>query len=140
VKLSFVNNNCQPGGINDGLEPKSSGEQPPALAHWWPHKNSQEWAQYTWQNPVTVGGASVYWFDDTGRGACRLPVDWRIEYLDGSSWKPVAAEGSYPVAPDKWCDVCFAPVQTTALRLVVKLKPDWAAGVHEWKVLEADGD
>jgi hypothetical protein len=34
--------------------------------------------------------------------------------------------------------VRFAPVKTTALRLVVQLPPNFATGVHEWKVDEAD--
>lgn len=140
VTVSFANGNSQPGGINDGAEPKRSGEQPAALCHWWPHKNTEEWAQYAWTKPVTVGGVRVYWFDDTGRGACRLPASWRIEYRDGETWKPVEAEGTYPVALDQWCDVRFAPVTTTELRLMVKLQPDWAAGVHEWKVVEAEVD
>ena len=138
VSVSFANDNCQPRGINDGLEPKSSGEQPPALCHWWPHKGTAEWAQYTWQTPVQVSGAQVYWFDDTGRGECRLPASWQIEYLDDGNWKPVAATEAYPVAKDKWCAVRFAPVQTTALRLGVQLLPHFATGVHEWKVDEAD--
>jgi len=140
VSLSFVSGNCQPWGINDGIEPKSSGAQPAALCHWWPHKNRDEWAQYTWKKPVTVNGAKVYWFDDTGRGACRLPVSWQVQYLDGSDWKPVEVKSDYPVAKDQWCEVSFAPVTTTALRLAVKLQPDWAAGVHEWKVTEAEED
>ena len=37
VSMSYVSGNSQPWGINDGLEPKSSGEQPAALCHWWPH-------------------------------------------------------------------------------------------------------
>ena len=49
VSLSFVSGNCQPWGINDGLEPKSSGEQPAALCHWWPHQGRDEWVQYTWK-------------------------------------------------------------------------------------------
>ena len=138
VSVSFANNNSQPSGINDGVEPKSSGDRPAALCHWWPHKNTQEWAQYTWTKPVTVSGARVYWFDDTGRGACRLPVSWEIQYLDGTEWKPVQAKGSYALAKDRWCEVVFDPVPTTALRLAVKLPKDWAAGVHEWQVMEAE--
>src|ERR1035438_6472617 len=54
VTVSFANDNSQPQGINDGVEPKSSGEQPSALCHWWPHKGTEEWAQYTWKKPVQV--------------------------------------------------------------------------------------
>ncbi len=138
VTVSFANDNCQPQGINNGLEPKSSGEQPAALCHWWPHKGSAEWAQYTWEAPVQVSGARVYWFDDTGRGACRLPASWCIQYLDQGGWKEVDPAAQYPVTKDKWCAVRFAPVTTTALRLAVQLPPDFAAGVHEWKVTEPE--
>ncbi|MGC8834946.1 MAG: glycoside hydrolase family 127 protein, partial [Armatimonadota bacterium] len=135
VSVSFQSSNCQPWGINDGLEPKSSREQPPALCHWWPHKGTVEWAQYTWEKPITVRGARVYWFDDTGRGECRLPASWHIEYLEGGGWKPVEQASGYPVQLDRWCEVSFAPVTTTALRLVVQMQSGWAAGVHEWQVL-----
>ena len=140
VSLSFVSGNCQPSGINDGVEPKSSGEQPAALCHWWPHKGGKEWAQYTWKQPVTVSGAKVFWFDDTGRGECRLPAAWRVEYLEGQEWKAVAARSDYTVTADKWCETSFAPITTTALRLVLEMKPGWAAGVHEWRVVEAEDE
>ncbi len=138
VTVSFASGNSRPAGINDGLEPKSSGEQPPQLCHWWPHKGAEEWVQYSWKQPVSASGAKVYWFDDTGRGGCRLPASWRIEYLDGDQWKPVRLKGQYPVALNDWCEVAFDPVSSRALRLVLKLQPEWAAGVHEWKILETD--
>jgi uncharacterized protein len=138
VTVSFANDNSQPEGINDGHEPKSSSEQPEANCHWWPHKGTREWAQYTWKAPVQVSGAKVYWFDDTGRGECRLPASWHIEYLDQGDWKAVAATDNYAVAKDQWCAVRFAPVKTTALRLVVQLPPNFATGIHEWKLDEPD--
>jgi len=138
VSVSFASSNSQPEGINDGVEPKNSGEQPAALCHWWPHKGTTEWAQYTWKKPVSLSGARVYWFDDTGRGSCRMPIEWHVEYLDGEVWKPVQAAGPYAVAKDRWCEVAFATVKTPSLRLVVTMQKDWAAGVHEWEVLEAD--
>jgi hypothetical protein len=140
VSMSFVSRNSQPQGINDGLEPHSSGERPAELCHWWPHRGRDEWVQYTWKKPVTLKSSKVYWFDDSGRGACRLPASWRIEYRDGTNWKAVATSSEYPITKDAWCEVSFAPVQTTALRLAVKLQKEWAAGVHEWKVDQADED
>jgi len=140
VTMSFANDNSQPQGINDGMVGKQSSDQPAANCHWWPHKGSDEWVQYTWTKPVTVSGARAFWFDDTGRGECRLPAAWRIEFLDGQEWRPVVARGEYPIAKDKWCEVGFAPVKTTALRLVLNLQPAWAAGVHEWQVTEVDMD
>ncbi len=140
VTMSFANDNSQPRGINDGLVAKQSSDQPAANCHWWPHKGSDEWVQYTWTKPVTVSGARVFWFDDTGRGECRLPAAWRIEFLDGGEWPGVVAKGEYPIAKDKWCEVGFAPVKTTALRLALNLQSGWAAGVHEWQVTEVDMD
>ncbi len=140
VTVSFESGSSQPYGLNDGVEPKSSSERPPALCHWWPHKGTEEWAQYTWKKPVRVSGTSVYWYDDTGRGGSRLPSSWQLQYLDGEVWKPVAARGEYPVAKDRWCEVDFDPVTTLALRLVIRLQDDWAAGVQEWRVREAEED
>ncbi len=138
VSVSFASGDSQPAGINDGIEPKSSGERPAVFCHWWPHKNTEEWAQYTWDKTVTVNGSEVYWFDDTGNGGCRLPSSWQIQYLDGDSWKPVKAKTSYPIAIDRWCEVTFEPVTTTALRLSVKLLDGWSAGVHEWRVVAVE--
>ncbi|WP_165249326.1 glycoside hydrolase family 127 protein [Paludisphaera soli] len=140
VSMSFVSSNCQPEAVRDGIEPKSSAEQPAANCHWWPHKGTEEWVQYTWPGPRTIRGVRAYWFDDTGRGECRVPASWRVEYRDGDAWRPVAAESPYGVARDAWNAVPFAPVATDALRLVVQLQPGWAAGVHEWKVEEAEDD
>lgn len=140
VALSFVSGNAQPEAVNDGKEPGRSGDHPGALCHWWPHKGGQEWAQYTWKQPVTVDGSRVYWFDDTGTGGCRLPVSWEVQYLEGQDWKPVKATTAYPVKLDGWCDVRFEPVKTTSLRLAVKPQPEWAAGVHEWKVNETEDE
>ena len=67
-----------------------------------------------------------------------MPASWQIQYLDGSDWKPVAARSDYLIAKDRWCEVSFAPLKTTALRLLVKLQPDWAAGVHEWRVVDVE--
>jgi hypothetical protein len=50
----------------------------------------------------------------------------------------VRVPASYPIAPDQWCEIQFDPITTTALRLLVKMQPSWAAGIHEWKVIEAD--
>jgi hypothetical protein len=140
VSLSFVSGNCYPHGINDGVVPKDSRDHPGALCHWWPRRGTREWAQYTWKEPVTVQGSRVYWFDDTGHGACRLPVGWRIEYWAGGEWHPVSGSSGYPVAMDQWCETKFDPVTTTALRLQVQLQSDWAVGVHEWQVTEAEED
>jgi hypothetical protein len=134
VTLSFTSDNCDPEGIHDGAEIRSSDEQPAACCHWWPHKGTTEWAQYTWPTPRRVSGASVYWFDDTGRGECRVPKGWRLLYKEAGEWKAVETRGSYSVQKDRWCELAFGPVTTTELRLEVQLQDGWAAGVHEWRI------
>ena len=136
VSMSFVSGNAQPGGINDGIEPKSSGEQPASLAHWWPHKGGKEWIQYDWSAPVKIGSIQVYWFDDSGRGECRLPKSWHLETMVDGHWAVVKSD--YPVKKDGWCQVEFEPLATKSLRLVVDLQEGWAAGIHEWRVWEPE--
>jgi DUF1680 family protein len=141
VTLSHTSGNAQPDGVNNGEEPRSSGEQPGRLCHFWPRKGTEEWVQYKWQAPQTISGARVYWFDDTGRGECRLPTSWTLEYLDGETWKPVSllsGEG-YKIAADRWCEVSFSKVKTSALRLRLQMQTGWAAGVRQWRV-ETDAE
>lgn len=138
LSLSFVSGNANPRGVNDGLEPVSSGEQPAALCHFWPHKGGEEWIAYTWRAPKPVRGVRVYWFDDTGRGECRLPAAWKVQIRRGGDWVDVAAP-AYPVALNQWCEAIFPEVaDTTGLRLLIRQRDGWATGVHEWKVLLDD--
>lgn len=138
VTVSFQNSNSQPEGIHDGIEQLKSRDRALQLCHWWPHEGTEEWAQYEWKKPITLFASRVFWFDDTGSGACRLPERWEIQYRDGENWVPVKVKGDYPVKLDAWCEVEFEPVTSDAFRLVVQLQKGWAAGVHEWQVSELD--
>ncbi|MGA2361525.1 MAG: beta-L-arabinofuranosidase domain-containing protein [Candidatus Aminicenantales bacterium] len=120
-------------GINDEYVPEGSDDAA-GYMHWWPKKGTAEWVEYAFKEPVRVSEASVYWFDDTGGGECRVPASWRIVYKAGDKWLPVAGAGSYGVAKDAWNTVRFALVRTTALRLEVRMQEKWSAGVHEWKI------
>jgi uncharacterized protein len=122
-----------PRGINDGEEPNASNDSS-SYFDWWPTKGTTEWIEYAFAKPATVSEVQVYWFDDTGRGEVRVPKSWRILYKDGSEWKPVAAQGDYGVAKDRYNIVAFTPVMTNGLKLEVTMQPQWSAGVQEWKV------
>jgi hypothetical protein len=137
VAISYLSGNSHLSGINDGVEPKSSAENPSNLTHFWPHKGTEEWVSYTWTKPVTLSGVKAYWFDDTGSGECRLPEAWHLEQLVDQKWVPIEVK-SYPIAKDKYCEVSFAPIKVQSLRIVVKLQSGWAAGVRQLKVVEAD--
>ncbi|MGD1008848.1 MAG: beta-L-arabinofuranosidase domain-containing protein [Candidatus Aminicenantales bacterium] len=119
--------------INDQYAPESSDDAA-GYMHWWPKKGTAEWVEYAFKGPVRVSEASVYWFDDTGGGECRVPASWRIVYKAGDKWLPVAGPGPYGVAKDVWNTVKFAPVRITALRLEVQMQGKWSAGVLEWKI------
>jgi len=90
--------------------------------------------EYAFANEATVSTTSVYWFDDTGTGECRTPESWRVLFKDGDQWKPVETTGTYGVERDKYNKMEFKPVLTTGLRLEVKMRPGWSAGIQEWTV------
>jgi hypothetical protein len=122
-----------PRAINDGEEPTSSRD-PDSFFDWWPQKGTTEWVAYDFAQPATVSETEVYWFDDAGQGECRVPRSWRVLFKDGTEWKPVENIGLYGVEKDKYNQVRFSPVRTTALRLEVTLQSTWSAGIQEWKV------
>jgi len=120
----------------DGQLPKSSIDRSIQRFTWWDHKGTEEWVAYKFPKPRVVSWSDVYWFDDTGQGACRVPASWRLLYKEGNDWKEVKlAEGSaYGVERDKFNKVIFEPVTTAELRLEVKLQPDVSGGILEWRV------
>ena len=70
-------------------------------------------------------------------GGCRVPQSWQVLYQDpAGQWKPVANAGEYGVAKDTFNRVTFDPVETSALRVQVRLQPDFSGGVLEWRVEE----
>jgi hypothetical protein len=120
--------------LDDGEVPASSGDPTIPRFTWWDHKGGREWVQYDFARPREVSSAEVYWFDDTGRGGCRVPESWRLLARDGDAWKPVGGASGYGVAKDRFNRVTFWPVRTTALRLEVKLHDGFSGGILEWRV------
>jgi len=120
--------------LSDKLQPKNSNDQSIPRFTWWDHKGTTEWVQYDFEQPKRVSGAAVYWFDDTGRGGCRIPKSWRLLFKDAGQWRQVSNAGSYGLEKDKFDNVKFDPVHTTSLRLEVQLQPDFSGGILEWQV------
>lgn len=122
--------------MSDSAVPQHSNDQGLPRFTWWPHRGTAEWVQYDFAEPKTVSSVSVYWFDDTSVGQCRLPAGWRLLYrreTDGS-WLPVASDRAFPVLRDEWSSVSFKAVKTTALRIEAQLQPDFSGGILEWRV------
>ena len=120
--------------INDRVEPAASGDHELPRFTWWDHLGTDEWLQYDFKQPAEVSQVELYWFDDSGRGQCRVPESWRLLYRDGKEWRPVRTTDRFGVELDRMNSVSFEKVETDALRIEVKLQPDFSSGVLEWKV------
>jgi len=120
----------------DGRLPRNSNDHGIPRMTWWPRRGTTEWVAYRFKAPRKLTWSDVYWFDDTGRGLCRVPVSWRLLYKEGEDWKGVKlAEGSaYGVARDRFNKVVFEPVTTAELKLEVKLQDGFSGGILEWRV------
>ncbi|MBM4088304.1 MAG: glycoside hydrolase family 127 protein [Planctomycetes bacterium] len=120
--------------LNDQIEPARSDDHEVPRFTWWDHRGTVEWVQYEFAKPTAVSTVSVYWFDDAGRGGCRVPASWRLLYRDGNSWTPVQATGECGTGRDCFNSVSFQPVTTDALRVEVQLQPGFSGGILEWRV------
>jgi len=54
--------------------------------------------------------------------------------MENGAWLPVKAITEYTITKDDWDVLDFEPVNTTALRLRVKLSQNFSSGIHEWIV------
>jgi hypothetical protein len=120
--------------LDDGEIPSSSGDHSIPRFSWWDHKGSREWVQYDFARPREIAWVQVYWFDDTGRGGCRVPASWKLLFKNGGSWKAVEEPSAFGVQLDRFNKVTFKPVKTTGLRLEVQLQKDFSGGILEWEV------
>jgi hypothetical protein len=122
-----------PTALGFDTEPASSaGDNVPRFT-WWDHKGTTEWVQYEFDKPIKFSEATVYWFDDSGTGGCRVPESWRLRYRDRTSWKPVADASAYGAALNQDNRVPFRLVTTSVLRLEVRLKPGFSGRLLRWR-------
>jgi len=123
-----------PRAMDRVAEPAASNDEKVARFTWWPHLGTTEWVQYDFEKPQTVSGTLVYWFDDTGKGGCRVPQSWRVLYLDGGNWKAVENPSEYGTKKDAYNHVSFKPVSTKALRIEVKSQDKMCSGILNWRI------
>jgi DUF1680 family protein len=131
---SSVKNKLMVKALNDQADPSDSKDQSTNYLHWWPLKNTSEWVQYDFDKSYTISESKVYWYDDKPWGGCEVPASWQLLYKSGEEWLPVKATTPYEKAKDKFNTVQFVPVTTTALKMVVQLPENDAAGILEWSV------
>ncbi len=118
--------------IKDQNVPADSADSSNLQLDFWPHSGTTEWVQFQWDTPQRLSRVKVYWFDDTGRGACHLPKQWRILYCDqDGQFQAVKSHGAFGTEKDTFNTVEFDPVTTTAIKLEIDLQPEWSAGIQE---------
>jgi len=124
--------------MNDQMLPTSSIDHEIPRLTWWDHRGTTEWVQYDFAAPARVSSVEVYWFDDTGRGGCRVPKSWRVLYRAGGQWKPAPGASACGVEKDRFNRATFDAVETDGLRLEVELQPKFSGGILEWRVGKAE--
>ena len=134
VRASHCHESDTVEAVCDDVLPRSSGDLSIPRFTWWDHRGTTEWIEHRWDRPREVSRVEVYWFDDTGRGQCRVPERWRVLYRRDGAWVPVATGGGYGVTLNQFNAVAFAPVTTDALRLEVKLQGGFSGGILEWRI------
>ena len=110
---SYVSGDTSVNALNDGIEPRRSGNRRDGSYGNWPRRNTQ-WVQYDWDVPISTNKIDVFWWDD--RQGVRLPAAARLLYWDGSGLWCCAkrlAKGrfSWPHTPEE---------QSGALRIVAE--------------------
>jgi hypothetical protein len=124
--------------LSDGLEPTTSNDHSIPRFTWWPRRGGTEWVQYDFDHRHKVARVSLYWFDDTGHGSCRVPASWRLLYKSGGDWKPVEGANEFGVKKDAWNRVKFPAIETTGLRVEAQLQPNFSGGILEWRIPEEE--
>lgn len=123
-------------GLNDGFDPKSSDDTDKSYFYWWLRKGAEDWVEYSFEKPVLLSSASVYWLNlDHYDVNYRVPEEWSLGYKTaGGTWKAVETSDEYALQLDKYNTVSFKPVKTKAIRINAKQQDGFSAGILEWKI------
>ena len=121
--------------VKDGIVPDGSGADTKRFS-WWANKGNDQWLEMDLDGgKQEITSVSVYWFDDTGKGECRVPESWKLFYRnDAGSWTEVANADSYPTVKGEFNTTKFDSVTTDAIRIEVTLQENVSGGIYEIKV------
>jgi len=104
--------------VYDGADPLNSADESHLYFRMRPPEGKPAWIEYQFKTATQVSSSQVYFADD--RRFCRMPSSWRIVYKDGDAWRPVANNEPYAVGKDRFNQITFKPVRTTAVRIEVE--------------------
>lgn len=125
-------------GIKSNWEPESSNEGRIGLGwgNYYQAPDSEHFVQYEWDVEVSMNQFEVYWYDD-GSGT-RVPGSIKVMYLDEEgAWQEAKLLSEYEdmIAIDQYNSICFEPITTTSVKLVMRvLEGAGATGIYRWKV------
>ncbi|BCB91105.1 OmpL47-type beta-barrel domain-containing protein [Phytohabitans suffuscus] len=127
-----------------------SNPLPPDMWGTWTGSNPpQQWAQYTWDQPMRISGSQIEFWNDQPQGTgvgVAAPARWRIQYwdLDSGQWADVPNPSGYPTGTQGFQNTTFDPVTTTQVRATFDGSTNGstysAVAVEEWKILAAQPD
>ena len=124
------------GGVNDQWEPKRSSDTSKPYHYWWLKQGTTEAISYQFDKEYEVSNVQVYWLDfDHYDGNFRTPESWSLYYKDqNGDWQEVKDHSPFTVRKDCYNSVDFAPVKTSGLKILAKLRKGESGGVLEWKI------
>ena len=120
----------------DGTLPSRSGDLTIPRATFWPYRGTEESVRLEFAKPRQVHGVEVYWFDDTGRGSCRVPASATLRFFQADQWVPTTPSAAVPVELDRMNRLEITPVHTKAIELKIQLRQDYSGGVLEVRIIE----
>src|SRR5689334_197072 len=131
---SYVSGDTRTSALNDGATPRSSRDNRRGSYGNWPRQSTQ-WVQYDWTQPISTKQIEVYWWED-GRGV-HLPRASRLKYWNGKEFVSVENPAGLGVRKDEFNTTRFEEVTTLKLRLEMDGDGEFSTGILEWRVLDS---
>lgn len=114
--------------VNDGYTPADSNDKSHGAYGNWNYPNSYQWVRYDWQEPRTVTGVEIYWFDDGG--GVLTPTAAYLEYWDGTTWVNL---GNVPLEKNTFNQVAVDNLNLQRLRVTMRNSRQ-STGILEFRV------
>ena len=133
---SYISGDTKLSALNDGIDPRRSGEWRHGSYGNWPRTGTQ-WVEYEWSQPISTDRIDTYWWAD-GQGI-HPPKASRLLYWNSekNEFQPVANAQGLGVERDKFNKTTFDKVMTPKLRLEIDADGTNSTGLLEWRVFDA---
>ncbi len=106
--------------LDSPQNPLSKPFQPEKRWTCWSSGNREDWYEVDFGAPRAIASLKLYFFDDSGQGACRPPRDLRVQRWAEDKWEDVEVAERSPKEPGKGENRLkfAAPIHTSKVRLV----------------------